>query len=296
MQDFFWYLTSSPEDRAWGVYLTVGGRYMATKGAQYPRKEHPTGYYFDWETGRILNEFQLIFISEGKGVLETHAGVFEIGSGTIIIIIPGTWHRYRPDTNSGWTEYYIGFDGQLSEHFMAKTFDNTRNQLPFHCTTNSLEILDTYQKILDLVATQKPGYHQVASGLILKLLGYIKAQSKAKTFDEIHVEGLVNSAKSFIWEHVHENADLKEYSRNQSVSYSYFRKVFKLYTGIAPHQFYLDLKIMRAKELLVANDKSVKAISYELGFESIHYFSRLFKKKTGMSPTGFKLMGNSTQH
>lgn len=61
--------------------------------------------------------------------------------------------------------------------------------------------------------------------------------------------------------------------------------MFKKYTGIAPHQYHIDLKIMRAKELILTTDKSLKEISYELKFQSIHYFSRLFKKKLGIPPS-----------
>ncbi|MFY0606509.1 MAG: AraC family transcriptional regulator [Cyclobacteriaceae bacterium] len=291
MSDFFRYLTSGPHDKKWGIYLTVSGRYSSLPNAIYPKQEHPSGYYFDWHSGRVLNEYQLNYIAEGRGVFQTESGEYEIPAGTMMIIEPGTKHRYRPNPETGWTEYYIGFDGSLAKHFIDNTFSDLQSQ-PIHHCSNQLEILDTYQKIQDLVIYQKPGYHQVASGLILKLLGYMTAQLKAKNLEGYEVEKLVNDAKSFIWQNVHENPDLKQFAKDQLVSYSYFRKMFKLYTGIAPHQYSLDLKMMRAKELIVSSDRSVKEITYELGFESIHYFSRLFKKKTGVSPSQFKLMGN----
>ncbi|MEP4599168.1 MAG: AraC family ligand binding domain-containing protein, partial [Cyclobacteriaceae bacterium] len=212
MENFFRYLTSGPEDKEWGIYLTVGGRYTSIPHSIYPQTEHPSGYYFDWNSGRVLNEYQLNFISEGSGILETESGKFFIEPGTLMIIEPGKWHRYRPDPETGWTEYYIGFDGDMAKHFISNTF-NSLNEQPTHQSSNQLEILDTYQKILDLVSTQKPGYHQIASGLIIKLMGYIKGRLKSKNFDEMQVESLVNNAKNYIWEHVHENADLKEYSR-----------------------------------------------------------------------------------
>jgi len=61
--------------------------------------------------------------------------------------------------------------------------------------------------------------------------------------------------------------------------------MFKQYTGIAPVQYQLDLKIRRAREMLVSTDRTIKEIAYDLGFQSIHYFSRLFKKKTGVAPS-----------
>lgn len=286
MRDYFSYTTSSPEDKQWGLYLTVSGKQTATPGSVYPQKAHPSGYYFEWESGRVLNEYQLLFISDGFGQYETAAGTYEVKPGTLLLVEPGVRHRYRPDPATGWTEYYVGFNGHLAEHFITKTFG--QNHASVHYSENQMEFIDTYQKIHDLVAEQKPAYHQISSGLILKLLGYVAAHEKARLIDHIQVEQLVSRAKDYMWKHVHSEVDFQIFSREQSVSYSYFRKAFKLYTGIAPHQFYLDLKIMRAKELIIATDKSIKEITFELGFDSIHYFSRIFKKKTGLAPSHFR--------
>jgi transcriptional regulator GlxA family with amidase domain len=61
--------------------------------------------------------------------------------------------------------------------------------------------------------------------------------------------------------------------------------MFKKYTGISPGQYHLQLRLIRAKELLISTDQSIKEISYDLGFQSIYYFSRIFKNKLGVSPS-----------
>ncbi|MCV9386634.1 AraC family transcriptional regulator [Reichenbachiella ulvae] len=286
MKDFFDYLTCSNADRLWGLFLTVVGRYHAPANELYPSKKHPTGYYFEWETGRVLDEFQLNYISDGSGVLQTVEGDFSINAGTLILIRPGMKHRYKPDYETGWTENYIGFNGELSSHFINQTFGNSN--VPVIQIGYQIEILDSFQQIIDLVKEQKPAYHQYASGLILKILGSISRCLKTRDIGNQELEELVNKAKAFMWEKVNENIDLQEFSKNHNISYSLFRKVFKMYTGFAPHQYYLDLKMMRAKELLVATDLSVKLITYHLGYDSVFYFSRLFKKKMGVSPTDLR--------
>ena len=82
--------------------------------------------------------------------------------------------------------------------------------------------------------------------------------------------------------------DLEELARRHNVGYSYRRKMFKKYTGVSPGQYHLQLRIIRAKELLISTDKSIKEISLELGFQTIHYFSLIFKKKVGMNPSEFR--------
>jgi transcriptional regulator GlxA family with amidase domain len=88
-----------------------------------------------------------------------------------------------------------------------------------------------------------------------------------------------------IRENIEEEVDFKSFAGENNIGYSYFRKMFKQYTGIAPGQYHLDLKIRRAREMLVSTERSIKEIAFDLGFQSIHYFSRIFKKKTGFAPS-----------
>jgi AraC-like DNA-binding protein len=64
--------------------------------------------------------------------------------------------------------------------------------------------------------------------------------------------------------------------------------LFKKYTGLSPTQYFINLKIHLAKRMLQNSNTSIKEISYILNFETQEYFAKLFKKKTGMSPTEFR--------
>jgi AraC-like DNA-binding protein len=99
------------------------------------------------------------------------------------------------------------------------------------------------------------------------------------------VEKIIRQACFEMREDMGSQIDFEDYALQNNIGYSYFRKMFKQYTGTAPGQYHLDLKIRRAREMLVSTDMSIKEIAYELGFNSIHYFSRTFRKKTGSSPT-----------
>ncbi len=77
---------------------------------------------------------------------------------------------------------------------------------------------------------------------------------------------------------------IDEIAKMCNVSSAYFRRLFRIYSGKSPSEFRIDLKIDRAKRLLETRNFTVCEISENLNFSDVTYFSRLFKKKTGVSP------------
>jgi transcriptional regulator GlxA family with amidase domain len=152
---------------------------------------------------------------------------------------------------------------------------------------NRADILDTYLNVIDLVKEEQPGFQQIASGLVVKLLGTIVAFEKQKGFTGKPISRVIEEACFLMRKDIRENLDLEAFAARHSISYSYFRRMFRKYTGISPLQYQMQLRIMTARELLAHSGKNVKEISFELGFESIHYFSRLFKDKVGVPPSEY---------
>lgn len=284
MEDFFKYLSPGEEDKEWGIYLNVAGKMQFPAGRiPYPNNEHPSEYYFSWEKGRVLDEFQINYITKGSGIYETREGRYTIKPGSLLISRPGIWHRYKPLPGTGWMENYVGFDGSIPRSIL--NMDRPYASKPVIQIGNREEFIDTYHKIFEMILEEKPGFQQVASGMIMKLLGYMVSVEKQKNFTGKRVERIIRDACFVMRENIGAEIDFKKYAKDQNIGYSYFRKMFKQYTGIAPVQYHLDLKIRRARDLLVSSELSIKEIAYHVGFHSIHYFSRCFKKKTGTAPS-----------
>ncbi len=276
-------MSVSEEDQAWGLYLNVAGKSKIAPGVLYPSPIHPSGYYFTWQNGRTLNEYQINYITEGAGILENERGKFMVKAGCLMIIRKDEWHRYHPVKSEGWVENFIGFDGMFAHHFLHEN-QILQGQSVIHCGVHE-HFIDTYYKIFELAKNEDPGNQHIAAALIIKLLGHIVAWEKQRNFSGKPIEKVIQQARFYMRENIEHEVNLEKLAMDNNLAYSYFRKMFKKYTGISPHQYHLDLKMMRAKELILTSDKSIKEISYELDFQSIHYFSRLFKKKMGQNPS-----------
>lgn len=286
MDYFYKYTSINEQDKNWQLYLNVVGKFQYLPHSQYPAATHPSSYYFSWEKGRIIDEYQIIYITKGKGVYETKKARHSVSAGSVIIIRKGEWHRYRPLKEYGWTENYIGFDGQLADFFLEQ--QEALRHIDCADLGEQEVLIDTFHKIFDLVKNENPCFQQVASGLIIKLLGYILALESNKSFAGNEMEAIIQEICSQTREHTEEEYDFEKLTKNYTFSSSHLRKMFKQYTGKSPHQYYLDIKITRAKELISNTTMSIKQIASELGFESIHYFSRFFKSKVGQSPSAFR--------
>ncbi len=81
---------------------------------------------------------------------------------------------------------------------------------------------------------------------------------------------------------------IEEIARISNVSGGCFRKLFKEYSGKSPMQYRMDIKIGRAKNILLNSCFSIEEISETLGFENSAYFCKIFKKKTGLTPSDFR--------
>ncbi len=287
MANYFKYLTASDEDIQWGLYINVAGISEVPPKSTYPMPNHPCNYNFNWEMGRIIHEYQVNYISSGSGILETKEGKFKINAGSILLLFPGVWHRYQPDVNSGWTEHYVGFNGLFTENlFHHEMFDK---QNPIIKIGFQVGLINEFNEILQLVKDEKPGFQQECSGKLIYLLGRIISIVKNNDFANKEMERTIRKACVCLRDNLHTNVNIEKLSESLNVSYSYFRRMFKKYTGQSPNQYHLSLRIQKSKEMLLYSDKNIKIIAEELGFESIHYFSRIFKEKEGVAPSALRI-------
>jgi two-component system response regulator YesN len=91
-----------------------------------------------------------------------------------------------------------------------------------------------------------------------------------------------------ISEHAEQNIDLKALARKLGLSYSVFYRQFHEATKMSPTQYQLMIRVNKAKELLCETTLHIWEIGEQIGFECPYYFGRIFKAKTGMTPSEYR--------
>jgi AraC-like DNA-binding protein len=288
MPDYNKFLSPTELDEKWGFYVTTVGYSKTLPNQQYPRNnEYPASHAFNWNKGRILNAYYIVFISKGSGVFESsYTAAKKIEQGVCFFLFPDVWHRYKPDPANGWEEYWIGLNGSFVKSLHSNGFLNPK--VPFTDTGSSGIILNLFQQLIEAVKSSEPGYQQIISGIAHQILGLLYAIEKNKQVGENEEIQLVEKTKFLMTENIEKQMEVSDLIVSLSLNYSAFKKKFKNQTGISPTQYYLNLKLKKAVELMTFTTLSFKEIAYKTGFKSQFYFSRFFKKKYGDSPKSYR--------
>lgn len=284
------YLVVNPRDVQWGLTVNTVGYEEIGVADTYPTRGHADGYYFDIDKGRVLNEYQLLYITEGEGVFNSaHAKDVPLKAGDLFLLFPGEWHTYYPTGKHGWKSYWIGFKGKNVDDRVKAGFLSVEK--PIYHVGFSADIIRLYEEAYKRAQEEAPYLQQILAGIVNHLVGLMYALERSMELSKDHTRvDMINLARLRIRESLEVDLTIQKVAEDLGVSYSNFRKLFKEFTGISPALYQQDLRLQRAKELLATTTLSIKEIAYRLRFESPDYFSSKFKIKTGKKPSEFRNM------
>lgn len=204
----------------------------------------------------------------------------------MFLVFPGEWHNYMPDKRAGWDEYWIGFNGINIDNRVEQGFFSKQKPV-FNVGMNN-EIVALYNQAITIAIEQKAGFQQMLAGIVNHLLGLAYSLDKNLVLEDLQVINQMNKAKIIMSENLYTGIKTEVVAERINMSYSWFRRVFKEYTGFAPAQYLQELRIQKSKEILTNTTLSVKEIAVKLGYENPEYFFTAFRKKTGMTPVEYR--------
>lgn len=280
------YPAYTAQDERWGLVCTTVGYQQVEPHAPYPVADHPTDYNFT-NNGRVLDEYQLVYITEGEGVFQSEScPEQQIEAGTILMIFPGERHLYYPNPETGWSEMWIGFRGDQMKRMAEEFFDRKEPLLKVGVRESIVEL---YNKVIEFSKEDMRGAQQVVSGAITYLLGRIYYEQVNYPFRGNKNSDKINQAQMMLREHISSRLSPADIAVELNMSYSLLRSLFKSFTGVSMSTYQQQLKLNLAKELLTTSSKNISEIAYETGFESVSRFCCFFKQHMNITATDFRL-------
>jgi AraC-like DNA-binding protein len=283
---FLHYLPYSEEDEKIGMVCTTAGSVEVKPQTVYPpnKNEHPA-LFRQVAEGRVLQEFQIVYITKGEGIFGADDKTYRVVPGSLLLILPGTKHFYKPIFEIGWHEYWAGFKGGFFSKLLEEGIFSPEHVFFEVGLHNNL--ISIFSQIFDEVRIQQPLYQLKACSGILALVAETLTYER-RSGQPNYYQKIVEKAKCLMETNVLKAINVPDIAEQIGVSPSKLSEIFKTYTSMTPYQYYIHIKIHKAESLLERDNMTVKEAAFSLGFEDQYYFSRLFKNKTGVAPSDWK--------
>lgn len=256
-----WAGPPTPEDLHLGIRVRAAGRRHIVRA--------PVD--FDRQDGLLLR-----YGLSGSGRIDVGGRQHLLTRGAFHLAWPGNSQIVDIDPRGGIEYFWVDFDGSVCSHLCRSA--GFTPQTPVVVLVWRPDFLELFERLYAVVAAKGLLHlHDAAAVLMQLLLAIRRARYESLAKLPARFAAVSYQARS-----------LDEVVAAAGCSKSHFIHSFKELTGISPWKYILSLKVERARELILQEKLSIGAIAESLGFEDQLYFSRLFRKHTGLSPRKYR--------
>ena len=286
MENYFRYFPTPPELLKWGLALSACGFTRVHPHSSYPPAQHPDDHALDWSHGRVIEALQIVLVSEGGGCLETRETRQQrIETGMVFLLLPNTWHRYRPDPETGWVESWIELRGPVVADLLQNGVFTAESILKRGGIEAGIE--ETLNRIHLRAGDDIPGSAPELAALGMQVLAQFSGIA-AKGSRLSNTDRAVHRAERYLNDHFREPVQIEDLAVKLGVAYSHFRRAFRSRTGFTPWKYVVHLRLTRARALMASSDATLDDIASQTGLSSGFHLSSAFKQSYGISPSLWK--------
>lgn len=255
------------------------------------------GYYpsadFHYRQRNALeaNQYILMYCVEGEGWFRLNDEVNKVVANQLIILPKSKSHTYGSSNKRPWTIYWIHFDGDSAGYF-SEGMDKPLNITP----DENSRINERLRLFEEIFTTLRNGYSKQnlelsssAFSYFLCSVKHLQAFRNAATYQKNSSEkDITENAIHYMRENIHKKLTVKSIADFVGLSASHFSAVFQTKTEYSPLNFLTHLRIQGACHYLDFSDIKINQLSSLVGYDDPLYFSRIFTKTMGCSPTKYR--------
>lgn len=242
------------------------------------------------ETNQVVGHSKLYYIVDGEGVIKIDQELLYPKKGDLVYIPEGATISYESVKGNPIRKYWCNVLLRLG----ASAISDYMSIPHIVHVGEDLWLQEKFEMMLHYHVSEDAFAPMMAHSLFMEIFYYY-----IKRFDEEAFVIKVNESRSnlndllkYMDQHLHHKISLKELAEVINVHPNYMIHLFKSQFGMSPIDYLNMLRINKAKSLLELEVLSIREISVECGFSNQYYFSQVFKKYVGLSPTGFRQSAN----
>ena len=264
------------KDKSKPLIVTSCGTYRL-----YTKTKLPT-----WRPrGRL--DFQLLYIAAGKAHFHFDGNEQIVTAGHMVLYRPKEPQKYEYYGEDQTEVYWVHFTGGDVTNIL-RSYGLTNDKRVFYCGSG-LDYQNLFRTMINELQMCKENYEEMLEMYLRQIFIMLQRYflSSIKT-ENAHVVEAIDKATIYFNEHYSEDINIDEYAQNNHVSVSWFIRTFKQCTGSTPMQYILSKRIYNAEILLHDSSHNITEISAIVGYDNPLYFSRIFKKAKGISPSEYR--------
>ncbi|MGI6264582.1 MAG: AraC family transcriptional regulator [Acutalibacteraceae bacterium] len=220
---------------------------------------------------RTVREYYLLhYVCSGKGRFTTGDRVYDLSGGQMFVVHPYETVFYEPDPADPWHYCWVGFDTVMDLPALRDV-----------SVTDAGHAEHIFRSI-GMTDRSMRGCAYYIAGKVMELLSAL-----APVDGQESDVSFVDSAVEYIRRNYNRPITVDDLAAQLHVSHSYFSTMFRQQTGMAPYQYLLEVRLRRAAELIAEHGCSVTEAAVSVGYGNIFNFSKMFKKRYGVSPSRY---------
>ncbi len=241
--------------------------------------------------GRL--DFQILYITSGK------AYFYFNNSKEPTVVTAGHMVVYRPKEPQRYI--YYGVD-QTEVYWVHFTGGNVKNLLRHYGIKDEMQVINTgtsleyvriFKQMIQELQRGQTDYKESLVLLLLQLFILIHRQlSKEQIRKNEYLDREMELAIQYFHSHYNTEINIENYAVSRGMSISWFIRCFKQYTNTTPMQYLVSIRITNAQVLLETTNYNITEIGRIIGYENPLYFSRIFRKQKGISPSEYRKQFN----
>ena len=247
-------------------------------------------YDSDWHSTLHTHPFtELFYVVDGKGEFNIQGQRFPVKANDFVIINPQVEHTELSSPDEPLEYIVLGIRG-LSFSNLTPVSEGGHPFSFFNLRDEQKDILRYLNAMVQEATSQQMSYelvcHNLLEILLIKILRHqhfdleVGKQSRA-TKD-------ISFIKHYLETYYHESIQLEDLASMTHLSRFYISHSFKKEIGMSPMEYLIDIRIKESKILLRTTNYSISQVADIVGFTTPTYFSKQFRKSTGISPTDYR--------
>ncbi len=231
----------------------------------------------------VRHHYLIHYIVSGKGIFKIDNKLYHLSAGQAFLIPPEKSVSYQSDEVDPWIYSWIGFSGDGCKKLLKNIGLSLETPV---CESTSPKQTGFYMDLIQTSSRLKDGKEYAMMGnflLFLSTLDYQKQEEQKETLNNYASKATDYIARNYAYD-----ISVDDIAHFVNISRSHLFRIFKEQLGVSIQQYLMNIRISTAADMLSTTDYSIQEICFSSGFKDCNYFSKVFMKQKGLSPTQYR--------